>query len=344
MDTEYPGIDRSELVAYLQWIASDPGALYKWMKGIDGDPRPGGSALMSQRVVTYCNLHKRQVFYEPLSGHGSIMRAMAQVARVNEGAWVSPDKQDRVRIDLDVFESAHTAPRGRLELPRPGEQPLGVHSVVVVGWEDSGEILKFRNSWGVGWGDRGYGTVSRDYLERHLRDAWLSRNARYGLTRFNLAAASAAKTARETASIWLRENGRWRASIKHRSLRRRLYLYDAWSVEDQVPVTVIELRTGEDFRLGWAMLFHERDRTSVLKELFVWPLFRRQGYGTIIEREAADIARIWESTKIQVYLHSVDAFPGNRVAGSFFGRRAGYEWRWQRTTLPNLDAIGNKTL
>jgi GNAT superfamily N-acetyltransferase len=109
-------------------------------------------------------------------------------------------------------------------------------------------------------------------------------------------------------------------------------------------VTVIELRTGEDFRLGWAMLFHERDRTSVLKELFVWPLFRRQGYGTIIEREAADIARIWESTKIQVYLHSVDAFPGNRVAGSFFGRRAGYEWRWQRTTLPNLDAIGNKTL
>jgi GNAT superfamily N-acetyltransferase len=107
---------------------------------------------------------------------------------------------------------------------------------------------------------------------------------------------------------------------------------------------VIELRTGEDFRIGWAMLFHERDRTSVLKELFVWPGFRRLGLGTLIEQEAVDIARVWESTKMQIYLHSVDAIFRNRVAGSFFARRSGYQWVWHRKTLPNLEAIGEKTI
>lgn len=111
--------------------------------------------------------------------------------------------------------------------------------------------------------------MSREYLNRYLRDAWLYRDARYGFTRFDRDRLKAARTPRQIASVWLQENPRWRRWIRHRNRRRRLYTYETISVEDEAPVTMIELRTGEDFRLGWAILFHERDGTSVLKELFV---------------------------------------------------------------------------
>ena len=121
-------------------------------------------------------------------------------------------------------------------------------------------------------------------------------------------------------------------------------MYETQSVEDDVPVTVIELRSGEGFRLGWAMLFHERKGKSVLKELFVWPNLRRQGCGTLIEGQAVAIARRWRSTRMDLYLHNADALLANRGAGREFGLRAGYRWRWRQTSLPNLDAIGEKDL
>ena len=48
----------------------------------------------------------------------------------------------------------------------------GAHAIIITGYEttDSDVIFKFRNSWGSGWGDRGYGTV--DYST--LQNAWTS--------------------------------------------------------------------------------------------------------------------------------------------------------------------------
>jgi hypothetical protein len=81
----------------------------------------------------------------------------------------------------------------------------------------------------------------------------------------------------------------------------------------------------------------------VLKELLVGLAFRRRGYATLIEGQAAAIARTWRSARLEVHLHSADALIGNRVAGRVFGLRAGYQWRWRRATLPNLDEIGETT-
>ena len=55
-------------------------------------------------------------------------------------------------------------------------RPLGLHEVLVVGFEDDpsecgGGKFVFRNSWGSGWGDRGHGTMSYAYLEVFCREA-----------------------------------------------------------------------------------------------------------------------------------------------------------------------------
>jgi hypothetical protein len=63
------------------------------------------------------------------------------------------------------FESADVAATGVAPMPGPDEQQLGGHAVLAVGYDDvTGRVL-VRNSWGDGWGDKGYFTIPFDYLE-----------------------------------------------------------------------------------------------------------------------------------------------------------------------------------
>ncbi len=63
--------------------------------------------------------------------------------------------------------------------PEPGEQLVGGHSMLAIGYDDERMIggdqgaLLVRNSWGAGWGDRGYGWLPYRYVESKLAvDFW----------------------------------------------------------------------------------------------------------------------------------------------------------------------------
>ena len=67
--------------------------------------------------------------------------------------------------------SAAVARTGRLRLPGKGERMLGGHAVMAVGYQESTRMVLFRNSWGVAWGQAGYGQMPYAYLEsRELSD------------------------------------------------------------------------------------------------------------------------------------------------------------------------------
>jgi C1A family cysteine protease len=69
------------------------------------------------------------------------------------------------------FESAEVASTGLVPMPRPDERVLGGHAVMAVGYDDAARRFIVRNSWGTGWGDRGYCTMPYAYLEdRNLSD------------------------------------------------------------------------------------------------------------------------------------------------------------------------------
>ena len=100
-------------------------------------------------------------------------------------------------------------------------------------------------------------------------------------------------------------------------------------------------------RLGWAYLHHpleQEPHVSILKELFVWPAYRRLGYGTVLESAAAERAKLWHASSIQLLFHEVDAMPSNRAAGRGFAGKRGYRLRWQRSRRPNVSAVGEKSL
>lgn len=86
-----------------------------------------------------------------------------------------------------VFSSVgQSTDDGKIPYPCRGEKILGGHAVVAVGFNDeikiknttcgvetTGAVL-IRNSWGTGWGEKGYGWLPYEYVLRELAIDWWS--------------------------------------------------------------------------------------------------------------------------------------------------------------------------
>jgi len=73
------------------------------------------------------------------------------------------------------FESEAVAKTGMVPLPKRGEQSLGGHAVLVVGYQNMGNTVYaiVRNSWGADWGDQGYFYLSKTYFDKgYVSDMW----------------------------------------------------------------------------------------------------------------------------------------------------------------------------
>jgi C1A family cysteine protease len=77
----------------------------------------------------------------------------------------------------ESLESDAVAKSGNLPMPKKGEAVIGGHAVVCVGWDTKGRWV-VRNSWGTGWGQKGYFTMPQQYLlDNNLSDDfWVVRS------------------------------------------------------------------------------------------------------------------------------------------------------------------------
>ncbi len=76
---------------------------------------------------------------------------------------------------------------GEIPLPTEGERIVGGHAVAAVGYDDARRIkngaggakattgaILIRNSWGTGWGEKGYGWLPYEYVLEGLAEDWWS--------------------------------------------------------------------------------------------------------------------------------------------------------------------------
>lgn len=64
----------------------------------------------------------------------------------------------------ESFETEEVATTGIVPMPATTETILGGHAVFCVGFDDKTQSFKVRNSWGVGWGDKGHFYIPYSYL------------------------------------------------------------------------------------------------------------------------------------------------------------------------------------
>lgn len=87
-----------------------------------------------------------------------------------------------VMFGFTVYDSIREAADGKIPYPARGEPVLGGHAVLAVGYDDSMTIgsgdnkkvgaFLIRNSWGEGWGERGYGWLPYEYVLTGLAQDW----------------------------------------------------------------------------------------------------------------------------------------------------------------------------
>ncbi|MHB8234394.1 MAG: GNAT family N-acetyltransferase [Solirubrobacteraceae bacterium] len=337
---------RAQYVAQMSMLG-DRDANFFLIKAIDGLPRVNGSHLiMAQRMSTFMyRTVDRQFYYEMLPDAEQAQHILRESARWSEGLGISQAYTDHIQIVVEAFESWRTAPRGRIPLPTPGDPSIGLHAVLVTGYEDSGATLNFINSWGPHWGNHGYGTMPFEYLERHFHDAVVTRRARWGFTNAKLAHAENLST-QDLRGRFLVENPRYRG-------RLRIADDDNWQTsvyELQSPwtgrlVSCVEIANGFGLKMGWAFCRYLPPDIVEVPELFVWPTFRRMGVGRILEGFATECAQNWECDEIRLMLNEADAVLGPpRKAARLFAQERGYEWKWRQEVGPRRPGTAYKSV
>jgi len=61
---------------------------------------------------------------------------------------------------------------GYVPYPARSDILYGGHAICLVGYDSKKKLVKFKNSWGTNWGEKGYGYLSYDYINDFCWDAW----------------------------------------------------------------------------------------------------------------------------------------------------------------------------
>jgi len=171
---------RAQFHAQMSTFGDRPAAFFL-VKAIDGQPTQNGTQLIMSQRSGYFSLRPftKQLYYESIADVDELVRQILFTAQLRE-IGLPQHMADGYLLVFETFQSAYNAERGVLAHPTIGDSSIGFHCVYQTGYTDSGENLRFINSWGRNWGIRGFGTVSLDYLRKYFYEAFVIRNARWG--------------------------------------------------------------------------------------------------------------------------------------------------------------------
>jgi GNAT superfamily N-acetyltransferase len=223
-------------------------------------------------------------------------------------------------IALNVFPSIYSVMDGVLSLPDADESTIGQHFMNAVGLKDRDTVI-VQSSWS-GWSPDGLGYISKDYFERYATEAWISRRWDYGPDAGTAEALLATSDGDEFVRLWRRGRryGTSTSIAPNNDVRARWYL--CWSLQYQRPAEILVVELRRRIRVGVAILVHHpaidgEPPLSSLDDFFVWPNYRRAGYGRLLEKFAAERATLAGSRMLGMHVWEADAIKGRARAEAF---------------------------
>jgi GNAT superfamily N-acetyltransferase len=333
----------------LSTMASEGQTGFFLTKEIDGQPRVNGTqAIFSSRLWYFCGgAFGRQLYYESIADPSELTRQL-MVNHNLRWSGVPLYMRDWYLTGVEWFESSYEAPGGIIRMPIQGEKSIGFHAVLVQGYDSATRVFTFWNSWGSSWGDRGYGQMSLDYVQRYHHETFVTRHARWGPSPAKLGQmTNAGGNDKEVRRLWMVENPRFKYVFRGKRRNVRFIFYDTLSPTSEIPVTCIELTNGFGLRMAWTFIRHwpGEPKYSEITELFVWPLYRRMHFGAELESQAVELARAHGSTEIRLLMNEADSVVGPpRAAAREFAKACGYDQRWRTTVGPRARMTGIKSI
>src|ERR1017187_6021224 len=94
---------------------------------------------------------------------------VSEVCRTFSGAW--PIRR-RGRLQSGSRSTSHSC-RSRWRIPEPGEEQQGGHEVLCLGYDQTKQLALIQNSWGNGWGQRGYFWMPFEVIGSPDTDLWM---------------------------------------------------------------------------------------------------------------------------------------------------------------------------
>ena len=228
-------------------------------------------------------------------------------------------------VSLTVFPSIFDAVDGVLPLPEQDEPPIGQHYMGVVGVKDR-DTLVIRNSW-LGWTSDGLGYMSREYFEHHAAEGLVLRRWDYGPSEDTAEPLLSTTDQDEFKRQWRRRRKFGSSSSGAPNPRVKRKWYGCWSLEAEAPAEVLLVEFDKRIRVGVAVITHyqsdEGPSISALSDLFIWPNYRRVGYGLLLECFAAERSVVAGSSRMAIHVWNADTVKGKDRAIGFL-RAAGY--------------------
>ncbi|NQT22706.1 MAG: C1 family peptidase [Candidatus Omnitrophica bacterium] len=175
-----------EITDYKKLIRLSPRFIYNECKKIDGMPEVEGTTIrIAMKALKTKGVCQEKFWpYRPRqtdkAKRGALTNAKkfrvvsyARILNLNELRLSLYSKGPCV-IGVEVFEGFMKTETGVVPLPRKSEEALGGHAICAVGYDDQKKLIKFKNSWSIKWGRKGYGYLPYAYIEQYIIDAWSS--------------------------------------------------------------------------------------------------------------------------------------------------------------------------
>ncbi len=168
-------------------VELSPRFVYSECKKVDGSPNSEGTSIrVAMKVLSETGVCRELLW--PYSPHQTDnprlgylvdaskfkIQSYARILNLHELKLTLATHGPNVTIGVMVYQGMMTTKNGVVPLPKRRDRALGGHAIYPVGYNDKTQFVKFKNSWGEGWGNNGFGYLPYRYITRYMIDAWSS--------------------------------------------------------------------------------------------------------------------------------------------------------------------------